>query len=606
MNFDNVSLWFGKDEENNIVTISEVDKSNNKQYYCPICGSEIIARQGEINSWCFAHIDKSLCTMESMVHFWFKNKLIVEGTKFIINSDKAREYVCKDILVEETYDVGDKKYRPDITVITESGETIYFEIKYSNKKKLEDYINIWNSLGNIVVEVDSKSMMASNNKTLPTFDALYYNGKCYHINDLEDDIYYNTIGKRKHILRNYLTESSRNELGKLDWLWKEIKKYKTGDVNIEDISLLIRQIDEKDGRDVVISILRKSFCNNIVKDYVEFYKLKINKSLEPIDFNCNGALIHYSIKVPHFIYDRVYNTGFTIEFYTSKNILIGYTIISDINNIKIDRDDIINRFDLGLIIFDDAKSYVNTQFDFSKLVNNLDSYTYPRLVYSYSEYYDSHRLNINDFPNKYNGDHIKLGEYETKEEIIDHVMSKININDMFTKEEVVEINNLSVKLKGKFSNNTYDVKVCLYSGCRISVSIGDLKNNKYGTTYYGILDLQKKEICNLDDVYKSSCEQINNTTNELNYKNDVNNIVDMLNEKYEKVRGHWRFSKNNKTSTFIRIENDVEYGEIGDECLTSYADGKITLKELEIKILLLSSNYVRNYIYRKMNKEVVK
>ena len=164
--YDNVQLWFAKNEDGEILTIDEVNKNTKDKYYSPMCGSELIPRQGEINSWCFAHIDKSKCNSESMIHFWVKNKLIEKGDKFIVTSDYEKEYICRDILVEKSYEVDGKIYKPDLTIITECGKTIYFEMNHTNKKKLEDYIDIWIGLNNIVVEVDTKTLINSQSKKI--------------------------------------------------------------------------------------------------------------------------------------------------------------------------------------------------------------------------------------------------------------------------------------------------------------------------------------------------------------------------------------------------------------------------------------------------------
>ena len=60
MGFENVTLWYAKDEKNNIITIDKAEQ--NKKYYCPICESEVIPRLGDLITHHYAHIDKSKCT----------------------------------------------------------------------------------------------------------------------------------------------------------------------------------------------------------------------------------------------------------------------------------------------------------------------------------------------------------------------------------------------------------------------------------------------------------------------------------------------------------------------------------------------------------------
>ena len=178
----NINLWFAKNTNNDIVTINEIEvKDNKEKYYCPLCGSEVIpkATKSKLITAHFAHVDASKCSSESMIHWWFKHKFLESGDKFKIVSDKEREYVCKEILVEQSYTVEDKIYRPDVTIKTECGNTIYFEMKFSNEKKLKDYIDIWLELKNIVVEVDIKKLMSKDK--LPVFNALFYDGKCFNV-----------------------------------------------------------------------------------------------------------------------------------------------------------------------------------------------------------------------------------------------------------------------------------------------------------------------------------------------------------------------------------------------------------------------------------------
>lgn len=32
------------------------DAEKGQKYYCPVCGNQVIPRQGEVNSWHFAHV----------------------------------------------------------------------------------------------------------------------------------------------------------------------------------------------------------------------------------------------------------------------------------------------------------------------------------------------------------------------------------------------------------------------------------------------------------------------------------------------------------------------------------------------------------------------
>lgn len=271
MSYENVKLWFAKDESNNIVTVDEINKGDNNTYHCPVCGSKLKPKAIEskrVTSH-FAHVDASKCNSESQIHFWFKHKFLEKGDKFTIAADKINEYICKDILIEQRYEAGEYTYRPDVTVSTECGETIYFEMAFSNKKKVKDYLDIWLELKNIVVEVDIKQLVLKDK--IPTFKALFYDDKCF--NTKRNDTYYNTIDKYKEEkLKGNVDEKLKERIRKLDWFWNDIFKYRKGDVTIEHIAMIIDSIDENEDKRIVNLILNKEICINVYKDYME-YKL---------------------------------------------------------------------------------------------------------------------------------------------------------------------------------------------------------------------------------------------------------------------------------------------------------------------------------------------
>jgi predicted RNA-binding Zn-ribbon protein involved in translation (DUF1610 family) len=268
LSYDNVKLWFAKTDNEKIITIDEINDSNkNNTYTCPMCGSELIPKaikSKQITSH-FAHVDASRCNSETMIHWWFKHKFIEVGDTFTVVSDKERQYICKEVLTEQTYLVDDKVYRPDITILTECGKTIYFEMAFSNKKKIQDYIDFWLELKNIVVEVDIKKLMSRD--TVPAFKALFYEGKCFNMK--KNDLYYNTIGKYKVRLNSNLNDSLRERIKKLDWFWNDIFKYKKGEIDINHLVNLIDSIDDED-KHIVFNILNKPTCIDIYKDYTQY------------------------------------------------------------------------------------------------------------------------------------------------------------------------------------------------------------------------------------------------------------------------------------------------------------------------------------------------
>jgi len=590
--YNNINLWFAKNANNDIVTINEIEVKNNKEkYYCPLCGSEVIpkATKSKLITAHFAHVDASKCSSESMIHWWFKHKFLESGDKFKVVSDKEKEYICKEILVEQSYTVGDKIYRPDVTVKTECGNTIYFEMKFSNEKKLKDYIDIWLELKNIVVEIDIKSLL--NKDKLPVFNALFYDDKCFNVkkNKLNDnDLYHNTIGKYKeYIYKNSLLDNKKQDLIKLDWLWNDIKKYKQNNIDIEDLFNLIQLIEDKNSRNIVIDILKNANCITVVNDYVEFMKNKIKNSLNFIKYEIDNAKIKYSISIPHKIYDRVYS-GFNITFYTENRLPVYSIRVMNENDIN---SDIIKKYNSELLIFNDAMNYMR-QFNHTIYTNNINKYNYPSLTYYYSDSYNEHRLYFNNFGDPYNGYKITTKYYKTKEDLIDFIKSKVEINNYYTKDQIIHINKISEKVKSNFKNNKVKIYFNIYNGRSLYVSI------LYSENHFVIFDSTKHKRNIFDDKFcKNLCKDIEVKINRINLEKDIDNIITELNNKYKKISNNWSFLKNDNMTIVLFNEN---YNKILDNTdIINYKNNLISLDELKYNLSILISDNIRNYIYKK-------
>jgi len=291
-----VQLFWANDENGDITIIFDmVEEDRNNKYTCPVCGSEVrpvaidnktkTGKVAQVSSH-FSHFDASKCSNESAIHYWFKNKILVNGDSFIIKTDIENEYKCKEVLIEQFYRTEFGIYRPDITIITECGKSIYFEMNYTNKKKVEDYMDKWLELGNPVVEVDLKALMsASLNKTKYEFKALFYEGKCF--NTKKNDLYYDTVGQfKERICKNNIIDNEiRERIKKLDWFWMETINYKRGETNIEQLTNYI-DYAEQDEKDLIFMILSKKRCVPIYEDYIN-YKVDLFEKLSKtiiIDF----------------------------------------------------------------------------------------------------------------------------------------------------------------------------------------------------------------------------------------------------------------------------------------------------------------------------------
>ncbi|CAG7839932.1 hypothetical protein CLOHAE12215_01348 [Clostridium haemolyticum] len=500
---DNVQLWFAKNENNKIVTINEIKKENKNKYYCPLCNSEVIPRQGEINSWCFAHIDKSKCSSESMYHFWIKNKLLQQGDRFRIKSDVEKEYLCDEILVEETYKVNDKEYRPDLTVKTTNGETIYFEMNYSNEKKLEDYLDIWMELNNIVVEIDVKTLINSTNNKLPTFKAKYYKGKCFNIKNGEDTVYHDTIGKYKEQLKkNGEYEVRKRAIDKLDWLWKDIQRYKMNQVGIEYIYRIITSIHNEQDRRIVIEVLKKNSCQQIKRDIVEFNINSFDKIIRDIEKQEQSEL-KYSIKIPRSIYDRIYKG---IQTY----------IIDDNNSITynhIDRKQIIEDIK-SHTDFINIKKY-DIKYNYSQICNYIDYCGFPKIDIGIDGW-NNVRLYLNNFKKNTDNYSITINNVKNKENVIKEVQKRLGGDNLyFNGNEITIINDMAKRLKKDYHKN---IQIQLYAKCSdLYVAYGN-NGIAYQTVY-----AEKKDNINFNNLEKMIRKNIKSIRNENKKKRRIKN-----------------------------------------------------------------------------------
>lgn len=150
-----IVAYDGNDEFSNLIHIKTATRDT--IYYCPCCGG-IVKPQSLISTkeQPFFHHITGKCAKESQHLFFCKNWLFEKGSKFYIN-DKIFEVNSIDI--EKIWNTPFGEYKPDITVYTSSGETIFFEMFFSNRKKGDDYFCKWNSLKNDVVEVNIKEYL---------------------------------------------------------------------------------------------------------------------------------------------------------------------------------------------------------------------------------------------------------------------------------------------------------------------------------------------------------------------------------------------------------------------------------------------------------------
>ena len=390
-----IIAYDGNDEFANLIHVKKADKDNN--YFCPCCGGTVKPRalDSTKEQSHYYHITGK-CTKESQLHFFCKNWLFKEGSKFYVE-DKL--FVVESIEIEKPYETPFGKYIPDVTVHTTAGTDIYFEMFFTNRKTGDDYFCKWDYLGNDVVEVNIKEYMFKTDvNTIPIFTYLYHDGNCYSKPYIKRDLYANTIARIKRELTRQKVLNYKARIEQLDWFWQEIRNNKSKEDILETLSKM-----EYDDMVSCYEIIKRKQCVSYLKnDVLDMINQKVisdvRKKLDlPHDDNIYFDLEHIKgrtyeagirldIKTGHIIYNKVYAPhDYWCSFDTlkgfpkivfSKNILNSDEIkildndknkLCDIyKNIQQKKDDILEH-ERKLIKFEDNSQY--------KVRMNNDLYT---------------------------------------------------------------------------------------------------------------------------------------------------------------------------------------------------------------------------------------
>lgn len=442
--FENINLWFAKDENDEIITIDKINEDNkHNTYTCSICGSEVIARTGDIKVHHFAHRDKSKCDGESMVHFWVKNELIKVGETFKIKlDDEIKEYVCKEVLIEKSYETKFGVYKPDITILTESDEIIYFEVAKTNKKKISEYFDIWLELDNVVVEVETKDLI--NVSYIKEFKAISYK-------NIDSGIKSKILNV---ITSNNVREQCDNYLNSIVWIFDDIKNM---NFNIQEnkdyiFYILDLAIDEcLIDRNTLMTILNFK-CISIKDEYINYRLNLINMECKELIENVNNIIKSYKGSKFYYLEYGSYYKSKVIKI-KDKNINYGkffkpYIIYfySSIENIKSEINNI-------------RKSEMNT----------LNCYNRERRIKCYQEYVENNikeylikiNRNYNCYINNYTNPHVSIwfNHNNVLQINIPNINMKTNVNDLchYIKTNIYNYRkSLNILENIKDMDNTYD------------------------------------------------------------------------------------------------------------------------------------------------------
>lgn len=310
-----IVAYDGDDEFANLIHVKKADKE--KDYLCPCCGGIVKPRALDSTKEQSHYYHKTgKCTKESQLHFFCKNWLFEEGSKFYID---GKLFEVETIDIEKEHHTSFGNYKPDVTVYTTDGKIIFFEMFFTNRKTGDDYFCKWSELENDVVEVDIKGyMFKTDATTIPSFTYLYHEGVCYSKPYIKRDLYANTIAKIKHELTRQKVLNYKARIEQLDWFWQEIRN------NSRETILEI--ISKMEYADMVscYEIIKKKQCVSYLKnDILEIINQKVISDvrntlglpydeniyfdLECIQGRTYEAGIRLNIKTEHINYNKLFS-----------------------------------------------------------------------------------------------------------------------------------------------------------------------------------------------------------------------------------------------------------------------------------------------------------
>lgn len=252
----NIKSWVALDEDNNEVFVD--DAIPQKDYICPICKSilRLRAKGSSKVSEHFYHLNKSECDGESLLHIYWKNKLIEIGE--VIYLPTIGNIKCIDKRVEFRFNTSTGLYQPDLVLKTDNNDYkfIIIEIYNTNKKIVEEYYDKWQELKYPVFEIRVKKLHKDRSNLEDNIKILYDKNRDKFINDNKKSIknIYEIVKQQKWV------EYDKD----LEWMFEEKGHY----VNIYD----------KDSLIPILNKFYKIFKNNLnTKVDLRILNQEINK-----------------------------------------------------------------------------------------------------------------------------------------------------------------------------------------------------------------------------------------------------------------------------------------------------------------------------------------
>ena len=577
-----VSLFYAKDAYENTILIDEINEYNkDNEYTCRVCGGVVKPRalSSEKRARHFYHVSSAECGSESILHYWYKNEFIKRGSKFKVDIHGQQiEYTCDDVVVEKSYKTTYGIYKPDATVITNTGEEIFVEYNYSNKKKVSDYVDRWIELNCTVIELDIHKIDKSDCKI---FKPVFYNGESMIDNDI---VCHSVI--RKCLSQDDL--NNRKKIKYLGWVLRDLEKYNSGEISIKELAITVDNLNGMDKQYFVLMVKGLN-CTNVLNDYAAYKfdraKHLLNKRLEAYGLpcgkyawmvqngyslkctKCRGVKFDNAIKIIRYNYSEEYNyskSEYNMTYDGCEVFFIDYKKLEELINESIENELFANeqikaalfkklRMKRIDFITDVICKYLQTNIHIGDIIIekcSADNISVKSDKYEFEFYINQIRNNINTHKKKGRLNYIL--KY-TKGRIERRIKNFI-IRNMYARLMSMESNIYKYIIEKLNIGNKNSVRV------RIST---DSKKNTFIEVSIRFLSLERIELFKNNELYDlRNCndEQLENQVfKKINEKLNLFKSEEYMNQRLDYIIGYYDSLQSNKYIEMTRRDDKITF-----------------------------------------------
>jgi hypothetical protein len=548
-------------------------------YYCPCCKGIVKPRAYKDDKDYqvqphFYH-ENGGCNEETFIHYICKTWLFETGCKFKIRN---QVYIVEKIETEKTYHTDFGDYRPDVTVYTTNGKVFYFEIKYTNKKT-EHYIPRWDYLCKDVVEIDVRYFINQKiENDLPEFNLIYSDGECFIKSYTKKD-YDEIIAKRKLEWKRQDKLNYKIIWERLDWFWVEIQKYRTDNVNEEDLLSSFNSLDFYYIEDCWNIVNKLSCCKNIKdkfrniinnksieksKVFLSEIKNKFNGQIENVTLRCEprkDLCLSFSLTEQNVLYTYSYNKSDYIVCENKTWTILPSKLLLLFENFK----------EKEVLIINHCKNVdkIKNYFTWNKAPMLYDSYVFGSYIETNSIYSKSRDLYIKDSEKIINTINYQIINEVTKFYVNNFCINKSDI-EKYINNYVCE-NKTIYNLLDKFTNyNEYGFN---YKGNKvIAFKISNeqitYKDKEYNYVFVGkklVEEFLKECIENAIEEFYSSITVIDMISDIKRYSNETWEFNLNMDEKTVKITLKYIIPYYDKYKKKIYADRYVDISEMFDQ-----------------------------------------